>query len=638
MTKRSFFIGIVLVVLQVAITPYNNYFIQNTKIGGNHFPVGAILALSVLLLVANVLIRKVKPGAELKPAELITIWLMMAATSGIAGMGLMDCLPSSLVTPIYFATPENEWEDVLYRHIPRWIMVWDEKACADFFEGLPAGAPIPWRVWVRPILVWTLFSGTIFLGMVCLCVILRKQWIERERFTFPLVQVPLEMVEQPEGRDLLNSFFKNRAMLLGLAVPFVFHTINGLHSYFPAIPQFPSVFDLYKPFTEKPWIVLGRWPSVRFFIFFSVIGITYLLTLEVSFSLWFFFFVFKAQDVAMTAMGAKIDPWDSAARQVMGGSLVFVVFIFWAGREHIGAVIRKTFLGRSGPDDSDEPMPYRWAFIGFIASLILVILWCYLAGIKLWVGAMVAISIFVTSVTLTWMVANGGLLLVNAPYGASEYAQAIFGSAAIGARSMTVLGFERFMRNWSEFLMPHVMHAFKVTDLTPIDSRKLLRRIAIAVAVAIAVSWYATVHLAYHKGAFNLDQLPFVNRSRGYFGRMAVLIQNRQGTNWPDVRSMAAGAAVTGFLLFMRHRFIWWSLHPIGYLLGPTYPPYFLWSMILVGWITKYSILKYGGMKTHRRMRPFFLGLILGEYVTIGFWMILALITGTRYVGGLPGK
>jgi hypothetical protein len=87
LTKRSFFIGLVLVILQTAITPYNNYFIQNTKIGGNHFPVGSILTLSILILVINVFIRKAMPSVELKPAELITIWLMMAAGSGAGRNG-----------------------------------------------------------------------------------------------------------------------------------------------------------------------------------------------------------------------------------------------------------------------------------------------------------------------------------------------------------------------------------------------------------------------------------------------------------------------------------------------------------------------------------------------------------------------
>ena len=618
MTKRSFFIGLILVIFQTAIGPYNNYFVQNTKIGGNHFPLGAILTLSVLILVVNVIIRKVKPSAELKPGELITIWIMMAATSGIIGMGFIECMPATLVTPVYFATPENEWADVLYRHIPQWLMVWDEKACTYFYEGLPIGMPIPWRVWIKPILIWTLFASNVFFGMICLSVILRQQWIERERFTFPLIQVPVEMVEQPKNHSLLNPFFRNRIMLIGFAIPLVYHLINGLHSYIPAVPRFPSVFNLYEPFTEKPWITLRWWPALRFFIFF--------------------FLMFKLQYIVMNGMGLRIDPWTSASRQVMGGSLIFTFFVFWVSREHIGGVIRRAFSKRSGPDDSKEPMPYRWAFIGLIVSLILVMVFCSLAGIKLWLGATVSISIIITSVVLTWMVANGGLLLVQAPFFPSEYAQVILGPARIGTQSMAVVGFERtFLRDWGEFLMPHIMHAFKVSDHTHINRRKLLGAISIAVFVAIGISWYTTLDLAYHKGAFHLLPGPFVHRARGYFGQMVVAIQNRQGTNWSHVNSMIAGSLVTGFLLFMRHSFIWWPLHPIGYLLGSTYPPFYLWGMIFVGWLAKYVILKYGGVKKQREIRPFFLGLILGEYITVGFWTILAIITGTRYPGALPG-
>ena len=58
---------------------------------------------------------------------------------------------------------------------------------------------------------------------------------------------------------------------------------------------------------------------MRFVIYFSVIGIASLLTLEVSFSLWFFYLFFKLQYIIMNAIGLSIGPWISCSRQVMGG-------------------------------------------------------------------------------------------------------------------------------------------------------------------------------------------------------------------------------------------------------------------------------------------------------------------------------
>ena len=128
-----------------------------------------------------------------------------------------------------------------------------------------------------------------------------------------------------------------------MALPVVLHLINGLHAHFPKVPEIPLIYNIYTVFTEKPWHTLGWWPAMRFVIYFSVIGIASLLTLEVSFSLWFFYLFFKLQYIIMNAIGLSIGPWISCSRQVMGGYLVFVPAVFWIGREHIITVFRKTF-------------------------------------------------------------------------------------------------------------------------------------------------------------------------------------------------------------------------------------------------------------------------------------------------------
>jgi hypothetical protein len=43
-----------------------------------------------------------------------------------------------------------------------------------------------------------------------------------------------------------------------------------------------------------------------------------------------------------------------------------------------------------------------------------------------------------------------------------------------------------------------------------------------------------------------------------------------------------------------------------------------LWFPMLLGWIFKALILRYGGMKGYRGALPFFLGLVLGDYTISG--------------------
>ena len=52
-----------------------------------------------------------------------------------------------------------------------------------------------------------------------------------------------------------------------------------------------------------------------------------------------------------------------------------------------------------------------------------------------------------------------------------------------------------------------------------------------------------------------------------------------------------------------------------------------VWSCLFISWLAKLIVLRYGGIKTHTRMIPFFLGLIVGEFVVGSFWTIISVIS-----------
>jgi hypothetical protein len=100
-----------------------------------------------------------------------------------------------------------------------------------------------------------------------------------------------------------------------------------------------------------------------------------------------------------------------------------------------------------------------------------------------------------------------------------------------------------------------------------------------------------------------------------------------------DFRALGYGGFGFAFslvLLMMRMRFLWWSLHPIGYAISYWWAMNLLWFPILLSFIAKTIILRYGGLNLYRRSIPFFLGLILGEYTIGGIWNIIGMILGRR--------
>jgi hypothetical protein len=104
------------------------------------------------------------------------------------------------------------------------------------------------------------------------------------------------------------------------------------------------------------------------------------------------------------------------------------------------------------------------------------------------------------------------------------------------------------------------------------------------------------------------------------------------GPAWPDrapdgprgsrVRGLVFGAAAVSGLFQLRAQFVRWPLHPIGFTLAGSYAMFVLWSSFFLGWVVKVLVVRYGGLRTFVRLRPFFLGLVLGDCISGSLWAI----------------
>ena len=155
--------------------------------------------------------------------------------------------------------------------------------------------------------------------MICLNILLRRQWIERERLAYPIVQLPLE-ITRTDGR-----LFKSKMMWLGFAISGGIDLINGIHALVPSFLEIPIRHaEIGQFFTEKPWNAVG-WVPV--YILSFAVGLAFLMPLEMSFSVWFFYLFWKLEYVLGEALGLKslrLFPYRGA--QVMGGYLAIGCF------------------------------------------------------------------------------------------------------------------------------------------------------------------------------------------------------------------------------------------------------------------------------------------------------------------------
>jgi hypothetical protein len=84
--------------------------------------------------------------------------------------------------------------------------------------------------------------------------------------------------------------------------------------------------------------------------------------------------------------------------------------------------------------------------------------------------------------------------------------------------------------------------------------------------------------------------------------------------SWQMPTFFSVGVVVSLFLTVMRTAFHWWPLHPLGYALAGSWTTVVFWFPCLVAWICKTLSLRYGGMSFYLKARPFFLGLVIGEF------------------------
>lgn len=103
---------------------------------------------------------------------------------------------------------------------------------------------------------------------------------------------------------------------------------------------------------------------------------------------------------------------------------------------------------------------------------------------------------------------------------------------------------------------------------------------------------------------------------------------NPAPVNWGGWFFTGVGAIIQGLLVLARTHFVWWPLHPLGFVISSFDIMTYVWFSVFISWGIKSIVLKYGGPGLYRSTRPFFLGLILGQICVAGMWLLIDLYTG----------
>ena len=200
--------------------------------------------------------------------------MMMVATA-IPTRGVTGVMLSMISGPHYYATAENQWADLILRHTKDWIVVGPGDGLRHFYEGVPKGESAVWAVWLKPLLGWLILLLALWTTILSLMVILRRQWMERERLPYPVMQVPLAMAEL--DAKSVPPFFRSKAVWSGLAFPFLIGSLEALHVYFPTFPAMV--------FQAPRLVTLRNRVNLRLRLNPLMLGFAYLVNTRLSFSL-----------------------------------------------------------------------------------------------------------------------------------------------------------------------------------------------------------------------------------------------------------------------------------------------------------------------------------------------------------------
>jgi len=245
--KTSVTIRSVLIVL--ILIPINSYWhIQMTLVWLMNFPAILTLLFNVIfilfwLTVLNLALKKYLPFAAFSQSELIIIYTMLVTSTSLSGYDMMQCLVSLIGNGSWYATPENEWSELFGRHLPAGFTMTDKNILTGFYSGESTLYDIEHiKAWLVPASIWCSFVVVMLFVMLCINVLLRKQWTDREKLAYPIVKLPYEMTIDGGSK----VFFRNRLMWIGFGIAASISISNGLHFLYPSIPQIsvkPCLFD-----------------------------------------------------------------------------------------------------------------------------------------------------------------------------------------------------------------------------------------------------------------------------------------------------------------------------------------------------------------------------------------------------------
>jgi len=585
--------------------------------------VNAIFTLTVLLTL-NWVLARLWPCLSLNRWELLVVYAMTCMASSLASLDMIPWIFAVAAPPFRLHPTNQQWEPLMLPLLPRWLVVSDLAVLKPFYQGhTRLYRPKFLSAWAVPLTAWFLFVLLLLTVMLCLTSFFSRRWIDHDKLAFPILEIPLAMTGEKGERRL----FSRPAFLLGAGLAAGLDLLNGLSFLYPVVPSIPikwyNVNVLLPPPYNQTWFPGSLFPFC--------IGLSYFLPSDMAFSTWFFFLLRKGEELLFLRWGIYepgLEGLPSPHLQSCGALLGLAVLAVWRMGPQLKALVRPHGQERPGGDRERSGVRSFWLFLAAVVGLGVMV---RAMGLEVWLIPLYLAIYYLFLVAITRLrVELGPVSHEFYQAGPNRTLLAVLGSQALSRESAAAFTLMRFM-NAIHRSSPMVqqMEAFKIAQVMGAPGRRMVLPLVLASVVALGMVFWTILHTSYQSGNFGVGQRDwFFSTGNWLYSEMQGWITHPQEAQPRQVAQLLLPLLVVLGLAGLRTRWLGCPLHPAGLALGLSAGPEYFWLPLLVAWATKSLLLRYGGRRTYRQWAPFFVGLVLGEYLMGAFWGLFQLYTG----------
>ena len=684
-TVRAIVIALVLSLFVSAWNKQAELVTLTSQVSESTPPIAAILALFLLLgltgLLGRIAARSQATGAlpglgavcrrvTLNRGEILVVFVFMAITSAMPGVGLFRQIMPNLMVCQYFGNPTNHLTQMA-EGIPHQWAPNDPEVARIFWEGgdvnppsfglagIPVVGPfvegslrflagptlVPWQYWLVPFLLWSAYLSAYFITAFCLVTLFRRAWEDDERLTFPVSNFAVEMIRREGSLLSGKDFFRDPIVWIGFSLAVIYNVMNALKVFNPSVPALGIMYPLGSLFTESPWDTMNG-----FAIFYKpeILGFGYMVPSDVLFSIWFFTLLSWIIRPFAKMAGYSPAGFPFVTNQAQGAFILLGLYFVYQSRGRLMQVAKKALYGDDSVDDGDEPLSFRVSFLVAVIGILVVVTMPIVFGVKWWVSVMYFGIVLLTLLVYCRNRAEMGFPIV---WGYPLYEQRplmtnFLGSAAFvtpgHTQSFTLLTmFSWLQRSVNQAITSLGQEGTIAAHKLGQSRRTIAKVVILALVVGLVMAFLVNLSSYYEYGGLVLSSPggteggQMTQEVLGQFSAVSQWLDSPEGPSGRKIGYTIAGAVLALTMIICRRASVRFPFHPGGYAIAFCHASPFMWFAALLLWGIKSVTFHIGGIGLYRRLAPGFLAFTLGHFFSVGVWSLAGLYAGDwvrRYI------